>query len=560
MFNRGHFIEKELERRIRDRNFRAVQSLFPRLSKESRNWRNEHGESFLHIALSVCDETIFNWLYERFENSFMVMTLDNKGRSLPWLAVQKHKLDLAMRLIANQYGAPAFAASPFLHDWIVSEKPNVSILHLAAQEPTSELLEFLIPFLPNEPERSSISLLLFSAQAKRGRFVLIDRADGQGKSPLHYASEAKAFDNIVVLVNIGADLDLIDEKNNCFLSWFETSDQISEEERVLLFKRFDNEKRFQILSYLRSQGSELYARLAAEQSALLEGGDLEAALDEFERRTKKSFYRVLRDDKRTIENLIDKVDARLTELNARPVPKVSFSWMYKIAGKLFDLFGWISTFATVSWWFLFLGETASVPLSILASFVGISLATASATTFALLGIAAMCVGILGAVIAVACFKIGTAITNKANSPVLQISHEEFTELKDVIEKEIIIKCKTVNSKRPVPVYQDLLKPLEDFISSFEDKNISSPIDLVVDTLTNIKFNLIIFRDKVIRNKAPISLVTDVAEVAAPVRVATTTPVSRHWAALHTEKVDEKENVSVAEVEKTVTLTINGNQS
>ena len=79
---RSNFIAQEIAQRIQSRQLSFVQSIWKRAGRDDRRWRNEKGQSFLHIALTYYQMDIFDWLYEHLENDAVILSLDNEDRSV----------------------------------------------------------------------------------------------------------------------------------------------------------------------------------------------------------------------------------------------------------------------------------------------------------------------------------------------------------------------------------------------------------------------------------------------------------------------------------------------
>jgi ankyrin repeat protein len=517
MFSGHHFIEKELERRIRERNFPAVKSMFKRIAPANHGWRNEKGESFLHIALSVCDVRIFNWLYSKMENNGdVVFGVDSNNRSLIWLAASRINPAFAVSLMARWIGSDKLKSHPNRHVWLNADSHLVSILHLAAADPSSEALEFFLPMLTENAQWAGV----------------MGQQDDQGRSPLHYACKARAFDNIVLLVNAGADLFMLNKKTVYFLGWFEKS-HASDEEKFDLFRRLNQPIQFQILSYFRNPNAnaEWYAKLVAVRTAQFPEENIEEALNDFDRTRLKSATQVFVEDVQWLQGLIRKVDTLATDLKARPVPN-----NHRNTG--------LASFFRRG--FLIMGTcTAVMPFVVMIAFaVTVSILAAPLTLGMMIAAVYSTLGVFF-ILTIGSHLLSKHFGNKQSQVI--ISHDELADITHELDVGLVQKCKILSGSqrhdgRHLPFSVGRLLLLEGFLERFKS-GASTVLQGVVSALDDLQTSLLAFHDGLIEAKIPFSRARIIdAPPPAPAlepepvlvpKVAVMPSVANHWASLHT---------------------------
>jgi hypothetical protein len=542
----GANLGKEIERRIRARNFPGVKSLYAELQPAQRQWRNENGESFLHIAMNCHQPEIFEWFYKQLEHNFIVFSLDNENRSLVWLATKKKKTELAQRLLLNQltsdrftteklnkhnreeildlrgfvnsFGASLLGKRISTEDWLKQDRIlQSSVLHLAAQMPSSELLEFYIAIL----------------EEKNRLRELINQENKNKKTPLLEACSEKAFDCMVVLINHGADLYLLDKDQNNFFTWLEKADSATDDQKVDFFRRLEKQKQLDVLSYGRRyfQDDEklkaLYDKLSAARLALCPDSDVGADLNKFDLEKIKDKSQVLDEDRRITSKLIKRIDDYLAILHAKPRPPASRHLL------LFRAFARISKILGVSSILYFciylLGIIAAGPTAVLGvPFVLTTVATIATLTAispgVLMAIAAVLFLSILILATIGFFKLAIWLDTKATAPVVNVNKAEFATLIDDIDTTFIQKCNSLKERKGVAA---LPVPSMDFLSleipfvSLKGATTTSSVNFVETQFGFLKKRLENFQKDMIANNKPFSEFQEAAPIvsnALPMRI------------------------------------------
>ena len=300
---------------------------------------NEKGQSLLHVALSA-DEVnleICQWLFEQLKEDEILLSDDADGGSLVWFAAKANLPELALMLIKYQSTAPQFADKDKKQreSWLRSSASGVTPLHLAAGNPKSELLTFLM-------EQGDIH-----------------KRDKSGSTPLIHAALFDEYDNIALLINHGADMYASNSEGRTFFYYFE---KFPEEEKINVFRQLANEHQLVVLQYYRnkladirqldekkqSERDAVYGKLMAQrvamprslQELILSKMPYEATADfpvlhafpdevlqivpDYRRRIfpkspiSKSHNQVLDEDRETVRLLLEKTEAYLVDLSERP--------------------------------------------------------------------------------------------------------------------------------------------------------------------------------------------------------------------------------------------------
>jgi hypothetical protein len=527
MHNR-ELLEQELERRIRDRNLRAVKSMYPLIPREKRGWFNNNGETFLHIALSVHDEKIFNWLYSQMENHDVVFSVDYQGQSLVFLAAKTGKTALAIRLLMQLIASDKFTTHRQRGEWFGPNRSRVSIVHLAAQKNTTEFMELLMPVL--------IQQRLWDGMLNEG--------DNHKKTPLHYAFDAKAFDNIVFLINCGADLFQLDNENRHFLTWFETSKNANDEEKIDLFRRIHPNKQLQMLNYFYTKKQEpeaaaWYEKLVAARAAQFSEEDIERKMYLF----RKGLSQLFDEDRRVVDRIIKKADTLSSNLSSRPHPSNKLNFALSIIAGVLAV--------------LFIVAAVIIPVVCIPTFlIQIIFFSAHISLGAWLGstLGAFIGGvIMGIASGVAC----RIFSNRRPPPVL-VSYDEVADLIHDLDNGIVKKCETsqetdrhARHSRP---YLDSVREFRIFLNEFKEEK-SVELWKVTNSVDALKDHLDTFRTGMFNSRVPFSIVpppvqvdivpdADVpADEPTPIPVpaenvdAALPRVTRHWATLHSLRAD-----------------------
>ena len=402
-----------------------------------------------------------------------------------------------MRLLANQLGSDKFASHPLRDEWMRPDKHGVSILHLAAQDPSTELLEFLVPLL--QEKKTSTTLLGHTFES------LLNHGDKENKTALHYACEANGFDHIVILINLGADMYVLDEHRNTFLTWFEKNNPP-------FFDRLQKDKQLQLLSYFRrrvkqdGEAQTVYAKLAADYAAMDSNVDVDAELDQHDKTHLKTLPHVLDEDRRTIERLIKKADAHLANLNARPTPPFN--------RRLYWILGIVSAVLTGSMpiaVFVLIIMGAVSALSVLLAGIVLNPCGAVSISVGVSGVA-----IVGVMLTAMLFGNLTGYLFRKGPPQVPISSDELSEFKEELDSELMKKCQTIEGEKGVsalPVAAQTYLSLKSTYGLF--KIAISTVASAIFTLKWLKSELEAFLKEMLENKKPFSNVPDqAAQVAA----------------------------------------------
>jgi|GEM_PF-7106048 len=530
----GENLGKEMERRIRARNLAGVQSLFAQLDPVQRNWRNENGESLLHIAMSCHQPEIFEWLYEQLEHDFIVFSFDNERRSLVWLATKKHKIELAQRLLLNQLTSDRFTAEkikehsringsgiddvgaqqlvgmghePVSFSWLFRDKiTHFSVLHLAAQYPSSELLEFYIRILED-----------------KNCLDFIKRLNRDFKTPLHEACSHNSIDCVVVLINHDAELYVLDKEQNNFFTWLENTNSATEDQKIELFKRLKNEKQLEVLSYGRRyfQDNEvskvLSDKLFAARLVLFPESDVGAELNKFDQEKIKGKNQVLDEDRKTTSKLIKRVDDYLAVLRAKPHPKANhadfFKWLARLSGALLISLIVSLILDLVA---LLVFVEAIMPFASLSTltFVAAISALTAMSTSVLLVMTGVIFPIACVILMVGLGKLTLWLDRKAKSPVVKVNKAEFSALVDDIDTTLIQKCNELVEKQgleALPVSRDDFVALASALA-FLKLVTTGPITAVESSFRQLKKRLENFQNDMTKKNKPFSEVHEVIPI------------------------------------------------
>lgn len=235
-----------------ERALELIFAIFKNLPESERSpklsAKNEAGQSFLHYALAcgADDPFIFDQLFRYYIKSDdvqlfsynvnrydVLLSSDNDDCSLLWWATMRGRTDIVGKLLAvyqkkrNELKEASQPLMPARDSWLKPDKNSVTPLHLAASSSNPTLLPLLFSHLENEDDYDDES---------------INQADKKGKTLLHYACKSKRREQIIFLLNIGADF-----KISAFYTYLERNPSL------LSDKTLDINIKRQILSDYRKQ-------------------------------------------------------------------------------------------------------------------------------------------------------------------------------------------------------------------------------------------------------------------------------------------------------------------
>lgn len=156
------------------------------IQKPSLATRNENGQTVLHFALACGALETFKELYPYFDSlDEDVDSIDHAGHSLLWYAALHGNSTIAEKLLKRS--API--------GWIIRcDQQGAAPIHMAARNRDSTILSSML--LRLEPLESL---------AKDFYKCFINNSDKKGRTPLCHAAQLKRLEQIVLLLNRGAD-------------------------------------------------------------------------------------------------------------------------------------------------------------------------------------------------------------------------------------------------------------------------------------------------------------------------------------------------------------------
>jgi ankyrin repeat protein len=564
---------------------------------------NEAGESLLHAALKPnIHLDIFQFLFELLKDDEIILSIDRSGCTLVLAAMNSGHIELACMLVAHQATCPAFAEHPNKESWKrAANNLGVTPLHLAARHNINlELLESIMENADIQAgDAKGATPLHYACEANQ--FDTIARLANAGTDLYDCNHEGKTFLSFFFKFSdegkIRVFRQLNNEKQLQVLNYFRhklASERLqfnpekliaiealydhlmryrvkapqSLQELILSKMPYDPDAEFPVIHGLSDEAMRIvpdyqkrvwederkefkeekreeekrksfFTRLFSRRAPVSQTKKEEANQPEFS--LPKSKYQVIYDNKKTLKQLIKKIEYHLASLRHRS----DYGYSRIRAGIGIGV-GALAAGLALS------GIASAIACFIVPSFVLFSAPLALiATTLAVIGlpwiIAPILLGIgmtvVGTALGFFLAGVGSRIFYSRYSAAAIYPRSETKELTDEIKFEVVEKLESLQKKDAslLPVDSSVVEGLRRGVDYMSKKSESTPYRLL-DEFQAFDRNLNKLKKGLFTHKKPFSVVPEPLIKPPPHHPLPArkpfsrphVPAAQHWAGFHTQ--------------------------